>query len=583
MMTFPLFVRGTVGACALVLVLQTPAFAQLGLIGNVIRGASSGGNQPAAAAAGAQADEPDPNDGTLEDYLEMRAFAEGLYHQLEGPADALRISSFKRRADKAFEESNNDDMQRAFEMNVSAKSEVRRVIEDRFRVYDGLYDNPVVQALANRVGQSVVPAQVQRLYTFKLVADPKPSAEALSTGTIWVSTGMVALMKNKAQLAYVLAHEAAHVYLNHHRQRVWMQLAQEEYNRQLKVNGESRVKSMIWKSVIGAAIGGAIIGGVTGNGIGGIAGGALTGSLLGVAGGAVLGSIGNPRALRPSDWNRFEEDEADRLAIDWLLASNIDVREVPAVFVALRDIGEQDPRIKLGFLGRTDRVRERLVTVQARLKSEESRTGLVNVRRELSDSDFDQLLAEVQRDNGVFAFHYDMLETARANLRGAVAVKTKDPTALYFYARVLSQTARTAAERAEADSYFLQASQNDVRNYNYGSYLHRAIVKLGDTNASESDKQQAAAFLKSYVLGYHLSMLDEEQAKDYRLPPHLEMVYDYMARAGDGRWVLDEATIAKAKQNAAKGQSLYDLTVGPPPAPPKPPKPTPVINKPKPQ
>ena len=164
---------------------------------------------PPAGAAPSAADSADLNEGTIEDYLEMRAFAAGLYNRLEGEAGSQRPSEFKRRVDKGSEAANKADMQRAYQMNVSAKSDVRYVIEDRFRVYSGLYDNPVVQALANRVGQSVVASKVPRLYTFKLVADPVPSAEALSTGTIWVSTGMVALMKTKAELAYVLAHEAA--------------------------------------------------------------------------------------------------------------------------------------------------------------------------------------------------------------------------------------------------------------------------------------------------------------------------------------------------------------------------------------
>ena len=64
--------------------------------------------------------------------------------------------------------------------------QVRRALRHRRPIPGvfGLYDNPVVQSLANRVGQSVVASKVPRLYTFKLVADPVPWAEALSTGTM---------------------------------------------------------------------------------------------------------------------------------------------------------------------------------------------------------------------------------------------------------------------------------------------------------------------------------------------------------------------------------------------------------------
>ena len=169
----------------------------------------------------------------------------------------------------------------------------------------------------------------------------------------------------------------------------------------------------------------------------------------------------------------------------------------------------------------------------------------------MSDPDFDLLLAEVQRDNGVFAFHYDMLETARENLKGAVAVKTTDPTALYFYARVLSQTARTDEERRDADRYFLEAAKNDFRHHNYGAYLHRAIAMLTNQAATASEKAQAVDFLKQYVIGYHLSNAEAQRAQTYNLPPHLESVYDYLARAGEVRWTFDEATMKRVQEQVA--------------------------------
>ena len=176
------------------------------------------------------------NEGTLQRYVELRAFAEGLYSQVQGDGTSRRGSDFKRRVDTAYEESRKGDMQRAYEMNLSAKSETRQVMEDRFRVYSGLYDNPVLQTLTNLVGQSMVPPQISRHYTFKLVADPVPWAESLSTGSVWVSTGLVAMLDSKAQLCYVLAHEASHVYLGHHRQRLMLEMAEQEQKKQLDAN-----------------------------------------------------------------------------------------------------------------------------------------------------------------------------------------------------------------------------------------------------------------------------------------------------------------------------------------------------------
>src|SRR5262249_40935082 len=120
--------------------------------------------------------EPVRSDSSLETYLEMRAFAEGLYRRVHGTGPARNEGSFKKGVDTEYEAVRQKDMERAYQMNISAKSEVKYVVEDRFRVYSGLYDNPLVQALMNRVGQSVVPGEVSQLYTFKLIADPVPWA-----------------------------------------------------------------------------------------------------------------------------------------------------------------------------------------------------------------------------------------------------------------------------------------------------------------------------------------------------------------------------------------------------------------------
>jgi Peptidase family M48 len=557
------------------LLVCTPAWAQLGQLKDAI----SKGVKPPTQAPVTQSEEAvvEENEGSVQSYLEMRAFAEGLYHQIQGTGDNRRASDFKRKVDTAYEEVRKSDMQRAYDMNLSAKSEVEQVIEDRFRVYSGLYDNPIVQTLTNLVGQSIVPQQVSRIYTFKLVADPVPWAESLSTGTIWVSTGLVAMLDSKAQLTYVLAHEAAHVFLNHHRQRLLLQAAQQEYNDELKQNNENRKKNltflpdaqklMLFTPGIGSAL--TQVTGqnpLVGTGLSALAGGQnpLLGTglsalaagqnpLLGTALSALRGGAqaAKPTAVSHTEWNRFEEDEADRMAFEWLLQANIDVRQIPKVYQVLRDAGDRDPRVTLGFLGRSDHVRERLKALQDRLEFEQKQPGWANRVWQTSDENFELLLAEVKRDNGIYALHHDMLETALENLRSAATTRTQDPTALYFYAKALAETARTDDERKEADKYFLQAEQYDLRNENYGSHLHRAVMLLTKHDANAADKKQAVEFLKRYLLGYHFAAVEAENERQNSYPPNLESVYDYMARAGEFRWELDEKSIA----NAAKARA----------------------------
>ena len=64
------------------------------------------------------------------------------------------------------------------------------------------------------------------MYTFRVLYDPIPKALTLSTGTIYISTGMLSVLDNEAELSYVLAHEIAHVemrqaYMRIHDKIMW--------------------------------------------------------------------------------------------------------------------------------------------------------------------------------------------------------------------------------------------------------------------------------------------------------------------------------------------------------------------------
>ena len=101
---------------------------------------------------------------------------------------------------------------------------------DRVRAYDKLYDNPLVQDYVNRVGHSVVPKDSTRLYAFRVMLNPVPEARSLSTGTIYVSTGLLSLIDNEAQLAYILGHEIAHVEKDHWRDDVLVLKGMDRWN-----------------------------------------------------------------------------------------------------------------------------------------------------------------------------------------------------------------------------------------------------------------------------------------------------------------------------------------------------------------
>ncbi len=81
-----------------------------------------------------------------------------------------------------------------------------------------ILDDPSLQAYLDGVGNRVlgarqVPGQVQ--FRFRVLRDPMVNAFALPNGSVYVTTGLLALLENEAELAGVLGHEVGHVFDRH--------------------------------------------------------------------------------------------------------------------------------------------------------------------------------------------------------------------------------------------------------------------------------------------------------------------------------------------------------------------------------
>ncbi len=447
-------------------------------------------------------------------YENLKNFAEGLYKQKERP-------DFRAKVDQHYEALLREHAKRAFDVNTSPHSEIKIILEDRFRYFTGLYDNLMMQDLVNRIGQDVGPKWSEKLFTFKLLANPVPSAEALATGTIYISTGLVASLDNKAQLAYVLAHESAHVAKDHWKTRIMIDAAKEEYARMKEENRE-QIATFGALVGLGAGIAARVMGTEA-------PAAALIGAGAGLGAYALAGGFAST-ALPNADWNQFEEDEADEVGLKSMLDAKLNVQEVPKLYVAFDKLALKDDRVGMGFWGSRNRMQERLVQVRAFLTA--------NVKGDMkltgSDPDFRKLISELKRDNGILAYHQDMLEVARANLEQAVDVKNADPEALYYYAKILNATAKTDEERSKAVDMYSRAIQRDNANHAYGAYLHRATALIERGGAA--DKQQAAELLERYVERYVEAMDDINGAGAHRLPPHMDTIVDYMRRAGVEDW-----------------------------------------------
>jgi Zn-dependent protease with chaperone function len=91
------------------------------------------------------------------------------------------------------------------------------LLDQRFEKEGLVYHEAAFDAYLDQVGKTVVAEkQIENVnWKFRALRDPVPNAFALPNGTIYVNTGLLALLDDEAQLASVLAHEITHVGRRH--------------------------------------------------------------------------------------------------------------------------------------------------------------------------------------------------------------------------------------------------------------------------------------------------------------------------------------------------------------------------------
>jgi peptidase M48-like protein len=516
----------------------------------------------------------DPKKQTKQEreYQKIKQFSEKLY--AEDPA-------FREEIENLYYQKQKQHSEYAYFTNtLDSHDENITRNGDKLKVDDTLYDNPLVQDYVNRVGQSIVPKDSKKLYAFKVTLNPIPEARALSTGTIYVSSGMLSLVDNEAQLAYVLGHEVAHVERDHWREDVMVERGiQRFYEKQAQK-----------RALIGALVGigaGAAVGGATGS----FSKGALTGILVGV-GVPTLLKLADPEAV--VSWDKEQEDEADQLGVKYMLERNYDPREAPKFYATLQRTSHADPRVGLGFMGDKNRVVERLqhmnnvltafnnlvsgrslyvgaldlntqsqtqVASAAASKEPDKGKALSGDRAgagyavasqtvasapvaaaikakieagELigSSAEFATVMAELQRDNGVRALYYDMFQMARNNLEESLAIRSNDPYTHFYYGKILKLTARTSSEKQRALSEFVRAIELDKRRVIAEPHLYRALALIEIRDAAQS--REIVSSLQDYVTVF-------QRQNSGNLPPHMDVIYDYMQEVGEMEWAARPA------------------------------------------
>jgi Zn-dependent protease with chaperone function len=511
------------------------------------------------------------------EYQKIKQFSDKLYAEDAG---------FREEVEETYRQKQREHSEYAFFTNTrdNQDDQVMRT-GDKLKVEDTLYDNPLVQDYVNRVGQSIVPRDSTKLYAFKVTLNPIPEARALSTGTIYISSGLLSLIDNEAQLAYVLGHEVAHVEKNHWRQDVLVERGMQRYNEKQQQKRQ-------------------LIGGVASLGLGAVTGGA-TGSFGKAAMAALYAELALPTLLKlaipnaVASWDKAQEDEADQLSLKYMLDRNYDPREAPKFYAALQRVSQGDSRASLGFMGDAARVVERAQQVntviggfgnisssglyvgalnlkmqreaqsaiassqQSGSGSEPDRGKTINAERDSagraaaasqaiasgpmsaeikakldageligSSAEFAAVMAELKRDNGVRAYYYDMFQMARDNLEESLLIRSNDPFAHFYYGKVLKLTARTSSDKQRALSEFVKAIELDKRRVIAEPHLYRALALIEIKDPAQS--RDIVASLQDYV-----AIFQREHGGN--LPPNMDVIYDYLQEVGEMDWAARPA------------------------------------------
>ena len=453
-------------------------------------------------------------------------------------AIAQRPDVQKRIAD-AWDNRRREDMEYAFNINQSSRlGELSGTALAEFRQKFGeLYNNPILLRYVNSLGQKIVPAGSPNLYSFRLLLDPVPRAEALSTGTIYVSTGLVALLDDEAQLAYVLGHEIAHVERRHAYNEIKNTILEEEFNAEKGADVQKK------KALFGAGL---AIGGAAGG-----ASGAFYGGLIGGAAGLIGGSLLFRNKFIPTEWSTVYENEADEAGLKYMLDQSYDAGEIPRMYARLDNLVGRDSRVGLGFIGNPARTRERQAeitnlltsTYKAQLDSK-LKAGLT-----ASGPEFALLMAALKRDNGVIAMDYDLFAMARDNLEDAEKLRSNDPRVHYFLGQIINMTGRTPEDKQQALTQFMQSIQYDAERGAYPEpHLEEALYQISQNDPNLQD--QIKKELKTYVALY-------QRQHAGTLPSNMYIIYDYFLLAGDKSWYVPPAEVVTTKNV----DSLFVTTV----------------------
>ncbi len=202
---------------------------------------------------------------------------------------------------------------RAYGYSWEKEVQIGQQADQQIQQQYGIYHDEEMLNYVESVGQDVLSVSHMRRedtdpqyrnteFHFRVLNSPVVNAFALPGGYVYVTRGLLAHLKNEAQLAVVLGHEIAHVAARHASQRAF----------------EQQLGQL-------ALIGGAVVGE----------------ELLGIPGQHVLQLGSQAAQFLFLSYGRDDERESDRLGVEYAAMKNYDAADGAGFFSTLKRISKQ--------------------------------------------------------------------------------------------------------------------------------------------------------------------------------------------------------------------------------------------------
>lgn len=459
-----------------------------------------------------------------------------FYHkQLEKDAD------FRSEVEAAYRDKLREHGEYAESVNDPNSRQATVENKSPLAKFEALYDNPLVTDYVNRVGQSLIPLDSSKTYRFKVTLSPIPEARALTTGTIYVSTGLLAMVDNEAQLAYLLAHEIAHVESEHWKEDIVFEIGLKRY-----AHHKGFTKNLLTKilPLLSGPLLRVPVDGMFQNVAGGILSDQALRSLPQILGSDKLNALlatpyldqnlpGVMKLFAPGSviaWDKVQEDQADEIAVKLLLDRNYDPREAVTLLSKMRGASGSNKRLAVGFIADVARVTGRIDELQTRFAGLQSK--FLNQKLNIGAVD----LTDVVKSTGIEKIAGDSFNKAASELKKQITSKPGSIEAdsrIASLERALGGDAQSRMERGEllaGSEEFLTITgllkrDNGIRSLDFDQF-DTARKQLADALEIDSTDPQT---------NYHLGLLMRTTARTLKdKTDALEMIARAVKNDPDG-------------------------------------------------